>query len=270
MQDQRVGSAIRLIRIRRRLRQADLAALAAVSTATISRVERGHLDTLSLATLRRLAAALDVRLDLVVRWRAGDLDRLLNSAHSRLHEQVAGMFQALPEWLMRPEVSFAIYAERGVIDILAYHRRRRILLVIELKTDIADVNELVGVTDRKRRLAIRIARELGWPIELDTKVGTWVIVAAGRTNRRRIAAHGAMLRAAFPSDGRAMAGWLRDPAGPVHALSIWSNGHSGTAGIDLRSVRRVSAPRGARAPARGGSKVALAAAKSPTNGAQCF
>jgi len=38
-------------------------------------------------------------------------------------------------------------------------------------------------------------------------------------NRRRLAGHRAMLRNAFPTDGRTMRGWLREPAGPVAAWS---------------------------------------------------
>lgn len=34
-----------------------------------------------------------------------------------------------------PEVSFSIYGQRGVIDILAWHAATRSLLVIELKTE---------------------------------------------------------------------------------------------------------------------------------------
>ena len=104
-----------------------------------------------------------------------------------------------PGWDLAPEVSFSIYGERGIIDLLAWNLAHRALLVIELKTDIADVNELIGTFDRKVRLAWRIAEERGWnPLT----VSGWVIVAPGRTNRERIAAHGAMLRAAFPMDGR--------------------------------------------------------------------
>ena len=49
--------------------------------------------------------------------------------------------------------------ERGVIDILAWHAATRTLLVIELKTEIVDINELMGTVDRKRRLAATVARE---------------------------------------------------------------------------------------------------------------
>jgi transcriptional regulator with XRE-family HTH domain len=237
MEDQRFGSIVRAVRIKRRWRQSDLAAKARVSASTVSRVERGHASTLSLEVIRRIASALDVRVELLARWRAGDLDRLLNAKHSALHEQVARMFRdQLPEWVFEPEVSFAIYGERGVIDILAWHPRRRALLVIELKTDIVDVNDLVGGVDRKRRLAHKVARDRGWEARF---VSVWIIVAAGRTNRARLAAHGAMLRAAYPMDGRTIRHWLRDPARPVAALSLWQNMHPGAAKADLAAVRRV-------------------------------
>ena len=241
MDDQRFGSVVRSVRLKKRWRQVDLAKAANVSPSTISRVERGHLDQLSLETIRKVARALDVRVDLVARWRAGDLDRLLNARHSKLHELVARMFRdELPGWVLRPETSFAIYAERGVIDILAWHAGRRALLVIELKTDIADVNELIGVVDRKRRLAPEVVAPFGWE---PATVSVWVIVADGRTNRARIAVHNAMLRTAFPVDGRSMRAWLRDPAGAVAALSTWHNDHGENVTADAGSVRRVRRPR---------------------------
>lgn len=243
MDDQRVGSALRTIRLRRGLRQVDLSGMAGVSRTTISRLERGHLAAFTLETIRAVATALDIRMDLAPRWRAGDLDRLLNARHSQLHELVARSFRELPGWVAEPEVSFAIYGERGVIDILAWHPVRRMLLVIELKTDIADINELVGTVDRKRRLAFEIAIERGMiPAGgAPPTVSIWVIVADGHTNRRRVQTHGSMLRAAFPSDGRSMAGWLQDPARPIRALSFWPNVRGQNVSGGLTPVRRVSA-----------------------------
>lgn len=240
MDDQRLGAAIRLIRIRSRWGQRDLAAAARVSTSTVSRLERGHLGSLSVDVIRRIAAVLDIRVDLRGRWRAGDLDRLLNARHSALHEAVARSFRAdLPPWTIRPEVSFSIYGERGIVDVVAWHPARRALLIIELKTDTVDVNDLVGGVDRKRRLAGRIAAELGYQ---PLTVSTWVVVAPGRTNRRRIAVHGAMLRAAFPVDGRGVRRWLRDPGHAIDALSLWPESHAETARSDPVPVRRVRPP----------------------------
>ena len=163
MDDFRLGTVVRLIRQARGWRQEDLSDKSGVSQSAVSRIERGQIGPRSVDSVRAVAAALDIRVDPVPRWRAGDLDRLLNGAHSALHESVARAFRdELPGWILAPEVSFAIYGERGVIDILAWHPGRRALLVIELKTDRADMNELLSTFGRKRRLAAKVAAGQGW------------------------------------------------------------------------------------------------------------
>jgi transcriptional regulator with XRE-family HTH domain len=225
MQDARVGAAIRAVRTKRRWRQIDVANRAGVSRGFVSLVERGHLDAVSLATLRRLAQALDVRIDVVARWRGGELDRLLNAGHSALHESVALFLLSIEGWTLAPEVSFSIWGERGVIDILAWHAPTRSLLVIELKTSIVDINELVGGVDRKRRLARQIAAERGWDAR---SVSSWVIVSRSKTNQRRIDRHHTLLRAAFPQNGHQVRAWLGRPVGAVDALSLWSGANPGS------------------------------------------
>jgi transcriptional regulator with XRE-family HTH domain len=103
MDDHRLGSALRAVRIKRGWTQQQLADRARTSRSTISRLERGHPGTFSIDTIRRVSAALDIRVDLVPRWRAGDLDRLLNARHSQLHELVARWFaKELPAWILAP------------------------------------------------------------------------------------------------------------------------------------------------------------------------
>ncbi len=215
----RLGTTVRTVRIRRGWRQDDLAAATRVSRAQICRIEHGHLDSIRLGTLRGVCGALEIRVDLVPRWRGGDLDRMLSTRHAMLAESVV---QALrrdsPDWQVVPEVSFAIWGERGVIDLLAWHPGRRALLVIELKTDLVDVGETLGTMDRKQRLADKVAAERGWDA---ASVSGWIILAAGRTNERRVAAFRSTLRAAYPTDARKMRAWLNDPIDSVAALSIW-------------------------------------------------
>jgi transcriptional regulator with XRE-family HTH domain len=142
---QRCGATFRAVRIKRGWRQIDVAARARVHRSVVSGIERGHLERVSIGTLLEVARALEIQVTFGTRWRAGDLDRLIAGRHSRLHEAVALWFAtALPDWIIAPEVSFSIFGERGIIDILAWHPGRRALLVIELKTDLADVNELIG------------------------------------------------------------------------------------------------------------------------------
>jgi transcriptional regulator with XRE-family HTH domain len=227
MDDQRLGATVRMLRRRRGWRQEDLARAATMSRGAVSLVERGILSPVTFGTFRRLAMAMDLRVDLVPRWRGGEVDRMLGRRHSLLHEAFARHLRAQVGWTFRPEVSYSIYGERGVIDMLAWHERRAMVLVVEFKTELVDVNDLVGSMDRRRRLAIRIARDMGW----DAGAASCLIVLVGsRTNRRRVAEHRTILRAAFPTDGRHLAGWLRDPREAVSALAMWPDANHGTTG----------------------------------------
>jgi transcriptional regulator with XRE-family HTH domain len=241
--DLRVGSALRAIRIRKRLRQKDVAASARVSPTIVARIEHGRLANVSVGSVRLVAHALDARVDMFVRWQGGDLGRLINARHSAMHEAIARSFAAQEDWRAEPEVSFSFYGERGVIDVLAWNAMAGALLVIELKTELVDVNELMGSLDRKGRLAAEIARQRGWR---PASVSTWVVLADSRTNRRALASHETVLRAKFPDDGRVVRGWLRHPAREMHALSFLPSIHAVTLGRDLRPIRRVTRPRSAK------------------------
>jgi len=231
----RLGSVFRAVRIRRGWRQVDVALAAKVSQAMISRIERGHLRHVSLAVVLRLAETLEIRIDVVPRWRGGDLDRMLNAGHAALHQGAARMFAGTP-WLLAPETTFSFYGERGVVDILAFHSATGALLVIELKTDLVDIQQLMAAVDRYRRLAPRIARERGWHVR---SVSVWAVLRDTKTNRRRVADHAAVLRVAFPSDGRSMRRWLHAPDGPQAALSFIADEAHRPSAASSSGVRRV-------------------------------
>jgi transcriptional regulator with XRE-family HTH domain len=239
MDPRRVGTTFRSVRIKKRLRQRDVAERCQVSRTTVSRLERGALGGLTIDKVMAIAEELGIRVDVVARWQGGDLDRLLNSGHSALHEAVARMFGVLDGWAIAPEVSFSVYGERGVIDLLCWHADTRALLVIELKTEIVDIQDLMATVDRKKRLAAKIGSERGWP---PASVSSWVIVADGRTNRRRVHSHAATLRAAFPADGRSVPSWLREPSGTIAALSFWSNAREAGVKGGLAARKRVRRP----------------------------
>jgi transcriptional regulator with XRE-family HTH domain len=236
MDDLRIGATLRAIRIKKRWRQSDLAARAGVSTSLVGTVERGNAASVTLGRLRRIATALGARMDPVVRWDGADLPRLLDARHAAMHEIVGTMFAAIQGWEIEPEVSFSIYGERGIIDILAWHPVRRMLLVIELKTEIVEIGMLLGKMDQRRRLAANVARRHGWE---PVGVSTWVLVADGRTNRRALAAHRSVLRGKFPTDGRAIRRWLRDPRDRVDALSFLPYRTDTSFGRGITPVRRV-------------------------------
>jgi transcriptional regulator with XRE-family HTH domain len=237
VEDLRFGAAIRVARQKRRWRQSDLAVKAGVSRATVWRAERGRIAEMTLISIRRICEPLEIRVELVPRGRGADLDRMLSARHSALHELVArALARNFPAWVMAPEVSFSIWGERGVIDLLLWHPGRRALLIIEFKTELVDVGELLGTMDRRRRLAFEIAKERGWQ---PRTVSTWIILAESRTNQRRLAAHRTVLRNAYPADGRQIRRWLADPAGAIAALSLWPE-QVGRATEPVRRVRRTA------------------------------
>ena len=246
---------MRALRLRRRLRQTDASQTAGIPRRVAILIEAGRLDRVRFGDIRSYAKALGARFDGTVLWQGADLDRMLNRGHARLHEAMATWLTLVGGWLIVPEVSFAYRGDRGVIDIVAWHAASRTMLVIELKTRIVDVNDLMSTMDVRGRVALRIAIERGWD---PAAIGLWVVVAPGRTNGRILAEHAMVLRAKFPGDGRTMRRWLPNPSGNVAALSFMPQVHLGTLGSDATTPRRVrrSGPRvdpGSKPPERGRS-----------------
>jgi transcriptional regulator with XRE-family HTH domain len=234
--DRQIGSALRALRMRRAWRQVDLARRAMVSRETVAQIERGRVAKVSVSAARSVADALGARFDTIVRWQGGDLVRLINRRHAAMHEAMARHLQSLDGWTCEPEVSFSIYGERGVIDVLAWHAKARALLVIELKTELVDINEMMGTLDRKHRLANQIARERSWDSET---VGVWLVIADTRTNRRALAAHATVLRTKYQADGRTIRSWLRGPAGSILALGFMPYVADARIGRASNPIRRV-------------------------------
>jgi transcriptional regulator with XRE-family HTH domain len=239
MDDLAVGRVFRQLRIRLGWRASDVAARAGLSTSTYSRIERGDIARCRLGTLRKAGEVLEVRVILEPRWRGAGLDRFLARGHAAMAESISQML-VRAAWEVRPEVSFSHFGERGVVDLVAWHGRSRTLLLIELKTELADIGDLLTVTGRRRRLAAVIAEAFGWK---PVSVGQWVVIAAGRSNERRVAAHRTLLRAAFPSDGRSIAGWLANPATPMSALWFLPNIQSVSRRRAAATPIRVRVPR---------------------------
>src|SRR4051812_43668161 len=154
----RLGIRFRALRQRAGLRQRDIAARSGRSQTVISKIERGRASQVLLGNLVRVASELDAELVVSLRWRGGDLDRLVDERHARLVGAVVELL-GLTGWRVQPEVSYSVYGERGSIDVLAWHAGRRLLLVVEVKTDLVSVEETLRKHDEKTRLASRIAAE---------------------------------------------------------------------------------------------------------------
>jgi transcriptional regulator with XRE-family HTH domain len=116
MDDIRVGSIIRAVRLRRGLRQCDVAASAGVAQSMVSLVERGGLEETSLRIVRRVATAVGVSLPFDPRWRGAGLVRLMDARHAGIVDTVVQRLREL-SWEVRTEHTFSVYGERGSIDV---------------------------------------------------------------------------------------------------------------------------------------------------------
>ena len=208
----RLGTRLRAIRIERRERLVDVARRSGLSASAISRNERGKARRSTVENLDRHASALDASLEVQLRWRGTDPDKLINAGHSALHGIVARLFRTLHGWIATPEVSYSIYGERGVIDWLVWHPATRSLLVIELKTTLVDVQAVLAALDRYARLATRVARDRGWR---PATISVWLAFEDTTRNRRAVAAHRQLFEAVLPAGGREVRAWLRRPIGAV-------------------------------------------------------
>lgn len=190
-----------------------MAAKAGCSQGAVSLIERGHLR--SLPHLRRVLAALDASMVIELRWRAGALDRLLDEDHARLVGFLMNVLRGLG-WEVQAEVTYAEYSERGSIDLLAFHPRLQILLVIEVKTDLPSVEATLRKLDEKVRLAPTIARKrFGWT---PRAVARLIALPADRTIRRRVERQASVLAAALPVRGAAVRNWFSEPVGSMAGL----------------------------------------------------
>lgn len=193
---------------------------ARVSRSAVSRVERGHLDKLTLRALETIAGALGARIDLRLSWNGEALDRLLDADHAVLVEEMSGRLRRLG-WHVAVEVSFNVFGERGSIDLFGYHEPTRIALVVEVKSVVPDLQATIVSLDRKARLALRIAADRGWPA---TAAGRLLVLPSERTARRRVALHAEIFRAAFPARSSEVRRWLADPGRGAFAGLVFVSG----------------------------------------------
>ncbi len=235
----RFGLQLRALRIRRWLRQSDLAPLAKLSRTKVSRIERGQIRGMPVSDLERAATALGAVIDLRLRWRGEQLDRLLDESHARLVDVVVALLRATG-WEVAVEVSYSIFGERGSIDVLAYHRLTGIVLVVEVKSVVPDSQAMLHALDRKTRLAQQIAMDRGWDCR---HVARLLVIGSSPTARRRIHRLASTYETAFPERGQAVRVWLRRPQGSISGLLFLSYAHGLRTQAPSLGRERVRRPR---------------------------
>ncbi len=211
------GRSFRALRLRKRLTQDELASRAGVSRGVVARIEQGRATHVTVATLDRVAAVLGARVLVKLLWQGDGLDRLLDGRHATTVEEVVRILRSAG-WDVATEVSFSEYGERGAIDVFAFHGPTRSLLVIEIKTTIADAQDLQSTLDRKVRLAPKIARDRGWSA---ASVSRLLVIVDSRANRQRIEALAMTFGAGYPSRTWAVRRWLASPHATEPLRGIW-------------------------------------------------
>lgn len=215
MEDWRVGNAVRSVRRRRGLRQIDVARMAGVSQGLVSKIERGRLESVSIATVRHVGATLDIGLPFAPRWRGAELARLLDHEHAALVEVLVRELRSAG-WAVLVEYSFNYFGERGSVDVVGWREAHAALLIAEVKSRIVDSQDLHSALDRKVRVVpMLLERERGWHAGV---VGRVVFVAGTHANRLAVTRHAATFGTSLPQRAGDARRWLREPSGGLAAL----------------------------------------------------
>ncbi len=245
-----LGSAFRAIRLELRLRQCDVAGRARLSQQTVSRLERGQIKPLSVGSLLEIAEALEADLDISLRWRGPTLPRLLDRRHAQLQNYVAGVLSALG-WEVKIEESFNHYGEKGSGDALGWRPAEHALAIVEVKSEIVDLQDTVRTMRAKLRLLPGVLRErYGWDVR---GVALLLVIPNAKMHRDAVRAHSALLTAALPARTRDVVRWLASPDGNL--AGIWFVSITTAAGAKSlpTASRRVRVPRKAPRCPKGGA-----------------
>jgi len=214
-EDERVGRLLVAIRRKARRSQRALAFAAAVPREDVMRIEAGGVGGVPLDRTRRIFAAAGGRAHLSTWWNGAAADRILDERHAALVERAVGVFQRRG-WTTAVEVSFSEYGERGSVDVLAADQRHLAVAVGEIKSDLGSLEETNRRLDVKGRLAPIIAqRQFGWRPQI---VGKILILPEASSIRRIVAAHTLTMASAYPTQGRAVRRWLREPSRSMSGL----------------------------------------------------
>ena len=191
-----VGGTVRTVRMKVGWSQRELSRRSGVPQAQICRIERGRVGDLRISQLDRLLKTLGVRY-----WLGTEAPLIARQQSDLVHGRCSayvGRRLGGSGWLVEREVEIGGDRSRGWIDILAFHPERRILLVIELKTEIHDVGAIERSMNWYQREAVRAAKRFGWR---PMSVGSALLILQSVENDDRVVASGAAFAAGFP--GRA-------------------------------------------------------------------
>ena len=191
----------------------------------VSLVETGKAPSLTVQEAARLCAALGATLVFGLESPRLGESRQRDVVHA-ICVGYAARRLARAGWVVEREVLAGSVRRPAWIDLLAFHPSARVLLVIEVKTELRDLGELERQLGRYEVEARSLARARGW--QARRMLGT-VLLLATEVNDARILALRGSTSSAFPVRGRALRELL----------------HGGTDGIGTRGLALID-PRSRR------------------------
>ncbi len=197
---------------------------------------------MSLRALRRVAAVLDARVEVEIRWRGGEADRLLDARHAALAGEMVKQLRA-SRWETALEVTYAQFGERGSIDLLAFRPDAGALLVVEVKSELTSIEETLRRLDQKARLGPTIATErLAW--DAVGPASRLLVLPESSTSRDRLTMHAATMDSTLPVRGLSLRRWLERPNSPVSGILLLRDSNPGSGMQRGGGSHRVRGPRG--------------------------
>ena len=232
--DVQLGRMVQSLRLSRNLSQEDVADRAGVSRGTISRLERGIVDCMTVGVIRAISGAMSMPSIVTLGWRAPELERLRDRLHASMVEEVAATLGPVG-WEVVPEYSFNHFGERGSADLLAWRAASQALLIVETKTRLWDLQAMLNSLDRKRRLLTEVcARDRGWQ---PRAVGVVLVMPDMSTHRHVVERHADTFRAALPQRQVEVRHWLAEPLGDLRGLWFLPIAHQDDIGQRSRRLR---------------------------------
>ena len=205
-----LGRQSKQARLALRLTQQQVAAAVGVSRGYIATIERGRANP-TLAIVDRLGHVLELDAELAFRQPAislagpGGPNGQRDLVHARCSGYVERRLRAAG-WHVAREAEVVHGRAHGWIDLLAFHPRTEVLLVIEIKTRLDDL----GLVERQLgwygRSAADAARRLGWR---PRRVVSWLLLLASEEVEWSIRNNREALRTSFPTRARDMLAWLQ-------------------------------------------------------------
>jgi transcriptional regulator with XRE-family HTH domain len=198
-----IGIEIRRLRLDAGLSQRRLAALADVDHGFLSLVERGQREP-SLAVLNAVATALGGTVN--VRLYPGTGPRVRDSIQARITEAMVRILH--PRWTTMLEVPVYRPA-RGVIDIVAHDRSARIVLAIEVQSQLRRLEQQLRWLNEK---AEALPSADFWRfVDSPPIVNRLLVLRSTKVNRELAVRFGETLAVAYPARSAAAYAALTTP-----------------------------------------------------------